>query len=255
MRTTLKTIGLALSLALAGLAPKAQGQNPFRGGERLKYNMSYGFIDGGAAEMRLMETQVNGKPVLYARAVGYTTGVTHAIYNIYDVYSSVFDPVSLKPYRAIRDVEEGRYKRYNVVTYDHQGQTLNSQAKGVQAFEGEIFDVVSGFYYARRELFHDLVPNQVIKLQTYFADEFWNMEIIYKGIETIETELGDIECMKFLPLVEPGRVFDREDDLKVWISNDRNRIPVRIQMDLIIGSFVADLVEYENLVYDLEFED
>ena len=68
-----------------------------------------------------------------------------------------------------------------------------------------------------------------------------------KGLETIKTKLGKINCFKFSPVVEVGRVFDTEDDLSIWISNDNNFIPVRVQFDLFIGSLKCDLIEYSGL--------
>ena len=66
----------------------------------------------------------------------------------------------------------------------------------------------------------------------------------YAGDENIKTKLGKFKTMKFTPVVEPGRIFDSEDDVTIWISKDKNYIPVQIRIDLIIGSIKCDLIEY-----------
>ena len=57
--------------------------------------------------------------------------------------------------------------------------------------------------------------------------------------------------MKFLPVVQTGRVFKDDDDMKIWFSNDSNFIPVRIQLDMILGSAKADLIEYSGIMHEL----
>ena len=250
-----RTTFIIITLLLLFISQKSKSQ-AFQSGEEITFKMYYGFVTGGTATLSLMETKINGREIYYARAVAKTVGVANSIYNVYDVYSSFFDKETCLPIKDIRDVTEGNYKRYNEVTYNHDKQVLTSQKSGKHNFEGKIFDIVSAFYYARKEnLFANLAINETIKIPTYFTDEFWDLEIRFKGYETIETNLGTIRCMKFVPLVEPGRVFDREDDLKIWISDDSNYIPIRIQMDLIVGSFKGDLVSYKNLVTELKFED
>ena len=79
------------------------------------------------------------------------------------------------------------------------------------------------------------------------------LDIRFYGTETIKTKFGKVNCLKFSPLVEPGRIFDSPDDVTIWVSNDNNKIPIRIQFNLIIGSVKCDLVEYENLKNNFAF--
>lgn len=245
---------IALLILISSLLFQNVQAQEFNAGETLKFRLYYGFLNAGHATLSLLETEWNGQEIYFARAVGKTTGLTDKLYNVYDVYSSFFDKETCLPLKAIRDIVEGNYTRYNEVTYDHEKQYLVSQASGKHEFEGLMFDVVSAFYYMRRKGFGELAPGDILKIPTYFTDEFWDLEIRYRGKENVTTDLGTIPCYKFVPVVEPGRVFDREDDLKVWISDDGNFIPIRIQMDLIVGSFKADLESYSNLAKPLGIE-
>ena len=73
------------------------------------------------------------------------------------------------------------------------------------------------------------------------------MKIKYLGKEEIETDLGEFNCLKFRPIVEKGRVFKEEEDMTLWISDDANKVPIRLETDLLIGSIKLDLVKFKNL--------
>ena len=65
--------------------------------------------------------------------------------------------------------------------------------------------------------------------------------------EEIETDLGEFNCLKFRPMVEKGRVFKEEEDMTLWLSDDENKVPLRLKTNLLIGSIKMDLATYKNL--------
>lgn len=232
----------------------AQNNNkPYKAGEKLRYEMSYGWITGGEATVNLEKVNFYGKPVYHVKAIGKTIGMAHVIYHVYDRYESWFDISTGLPYKSLMDLTEGDWKKFNIVYFNQDAHSLKSKLSGEKKIDKNIFDVVSAFYYVRESI-HGLKPGQVFEIYTYFHDKPWNMIIRYKGIETIKTDLGKIECMKFKPVVEKG-TFKDEEALDIWISNDKNKIPVRIKMKLFVGSFKTDLVEYKGLKYPLEFSE
>lgn len=231
---------------------------PFQAGEKLKYLMHYGIFDGATASMQLTEETLDGQTLLHAVAVGKTIGLADKIFAVNDVYESYFDPETNLPVKSIRKIAEGRYRNYNVVIFNHAYKYVMSLKSGKRAYpdsiKGNVFDVVSAFYFARKNTFKNVKKGDLVSLQTFFDDDYWLLQVRCKGVETIKTPKGKIECLKFCPVVEPGRVFDSQEDVKIWISNDDNLIPVRVQMDLFIGSFKADLIEYSGVKYELKFK-
>ena len=219
----------------------------FQSGETLKYIMRYGWIKGGVASLQIKEKELNGRKIYHAKALARSIGITDKLYPVRDIYESYIDAKTGLPLKAIRNVREENYKDYNEVTFNHHKNTVNSQKSGEHNVPDNIHDMLSAFYFARRVLFNNLIVGDVIKIDTYFCDEVFTLEIRYKGLETIKTKVGKINCFKFSPVVEVGRVFDTEDDLSIWISNDNNFIPVRVQFDLFIGSLKCDLIEYSGL--------
>lgn len=113
--------------------------------------------------------------------------------------------------------------------------------------------MISAFYFFREALVSDITKKgDELILDTYFADEIFPLKMKYVGDEKIRTKLGRFTCMKFSPVVEPGRIFDSEDDVTIWISKDKNYIPLQIRIDLLIGSVKCDLVDYSGLQYPLK---
>lgn len=224
---------------------------PFQAGENLRYVMHFGWVDGGEAMLSLGSEKFDGKEAWRAKAVAKTLDWVEKFYKVYDVYESVFDPNTLLPYMAIRNIHEDRYRSYSESFFYHQKDTVFSKKTGWQKIPPPCFDIISAFYYLRVILLQKEKPENTILINTYFDDEVFPLRLKYKGIEKIKTRAGTFECLKFLPLVQTGRVFKEEDDLSLWISNDKNLIPVRMQLDMIVGSLQLDLVSYSNVKFPL----
>lgn len=229
----------------------SQNNTVYQPGEELKYVMSYGWITGGVASLNLKKERYQGKDVYYVKAIGKTIGVAHAIYNVRDIYESYFDPETDKPYKSIMDLREGDYTNYNEVTYNNIDGTLMSNKSGKKEMGKDVFDILSAVYHLRKNM-DNLKTGDKLTIHTYFHDGPWDLIVRYKGNETIKTSLGRINCMKFKPIVQKG-TFENEDALDIWISNDRNKIPVQVKMKFFIGSFKTELVKYSNLSNSIVF--
>lgn len=220
--------------------------------EHLKYVIHYGIVRGGKASLKLKHDKLNGKEVFHATLTGRTVGLFNTLYKVKDTYESYFDKESLLPIKAIRDINEGSYQRYNEVTFDREKNQIYSQRSGIKDVPVGIHDILSAFYFARAYHFnHKLKEGQVIKIQTYFADEEFLLQFRFMGYETVNSKIGDIRCYKFIPIVQTGRAFEDEDDMKIWISADANKVPVRVQFDLFIGSLRCDLINFSDFSINL----
>lgn len=221
-------------------------------GEHLKYIAYFGLINAGSATLHIKDSVYLGKPVFHAKAQANSIGLADRIYKVRDIYESLMDTATGLPYFSIRNIKEGGYKYYNEVQFFHNESKLISKKSGEKQVSANILDMLSAYYYMRNAMFDKVkkVGDSVI-LDTYFADEIFPLKMRYVGDEKVKTKLGKFNAMKFSPVVEPGRVFDSEDDVTIWISKDKNYIPLQIRIDLIIGSIKCDLVEYSGLKHKL----
>lgn len=257
MTVSYKNIIVLICIALCSISLKAQSQsdmhnhidNVYSAGEKLNYNIRYGFIVGGKASLEIKNTKLNGQDVLHVRALGRSAGILNAIYGIRDIYESFIDPETDLPIKAIRNIKEGRYRRYNVAFFNRDSNTVfSTRKKNTVKVKPNVQDILSSFFYARKHLFTDNLKLQdTLVIETFFSEEPFTLRIVYKGKETIRTKFGKVRCFKFLPIVERGRVFREDDDLSIWITADKNRIPIKIRFDIVIGSLVCELDSFGGL--------
>jgi len=260
MRVCLNLLFLLLVFCLQTEAqeivnPPIKHNTAFKDGENLVYQIRYGFVVGGTTTLSLSEGVYRKTPVFHAKAVGQTTGMADKIYGVKDIYESWFDKETNLPYKQIRNIKEGHYKNYNVVTYNRKNNTVKSKLSGIHEVPEKILDLSSTFYYLRRVDFSKINVGDILFVNMYFSDEIFPFHLRYKGKETIKTKFGKISCIKISPVVEVGRMFKSPDDLTVWFTDDDNRLPVQVKMDIrIVGAVYLKLIEYENIIKPLVFE-
>ena len=238
----------------------AKGQAvSYKVGEKVTYTIQYGPITAGSGTLELSSDTINGKEVWHSKLAARTTGMAEALYKVLDVYESYMNPVTELPVKSIRNIHEGRYKRYNVVLFDHKTRAdssiLSSDLSGTHIAPPGIHDILSCFYYFRNHILpidSNLKNGKMLNLTTWFCDELYPIRLRYIGTDEVRTKVGKIKCYKFNPVTETGRLFKTEDDVSFWFSADKNFLPVKIRFDIFVGSFSCEIVSYEGLVYPLE---
>lgn len=221
----------------------------FKEGEILTYRLHYGALNAGIAvlEVKPQVLDVSGRKVYHIVANGYTNGAADWFFKVRDRYETYMDKDALVPWLFVRRVDEGGFKF-------SQDYIFNHYTKKVDVGNGEKFDVpvgiqdmVSAFYTARSLDLSNAKPGDIFSINSFVDKEIWPLKIKFIGRETIKTDIGKIKCLKFRPIVQKGRVFKKEEDLNVWISDDKNHIPIRAQADIIIGSVKMDITSTNNL--------
>jgi hypothetical protein len=230
-------------------------EKPFNPGEKLIYSVKFGPIIGGTASLVLKQVTYNKNIVYHSVAQGKTVGIAEKLYSVKDVFESYFDTKTGLPHKLVRDVKEGNYRKHEEAYFDRNSNTAYSlRLDTLVQVPPDILDMVSLLYFIRSLNWSYIKPGDIIKTITYFDDEIYPFEIRYKGREEIKTKFGKIKCHRFDPVVEPGRMFDSEDDMQIWLSDDKNVIPVKVRFDLLVGSLRIELVEFSNLKYPLTFK-
>jgi hypothetical protein len=224
----------------------------FKRGELLKYRIHYGAVNAGVATLAVdySNTQVNGRNTLHVVGIGETKGSFDWVFKVRDRYESYVDEDALMPWVFIRRVDEGGFKINQNQTYDHLGGKVNSNGKSLTVPE-YIQDMLSSFYYARTLDFSKAKIGDKYAVSCFIDDEIWDLKIKYLGKEVVDSDLGKINCLKFCPVVQKGRVFKKEEDLTLYISDDSNHVPVRAQGELMVGSVKLDLMSTAGLYSSL----
>lgn len=226
--------------------------NAYVVGEELDFLLFYGIMDGGKAKISLREfPSKDGRVIYHAKAEAQTIGLARVFIAIDDVYESFFNEADCKPIKAVRNIKENKYRFYNEVLFDHATNRVKSQRSGIQSVPENIYDIISSLYYLRRVGFTNLAVNDTISVITYFADEVFPYKIVFKGKENVTTKLGTFKALKFQPVVEVGRVFKEQDDMRFWLSDDAGYVPLRVEFDMLVGSLKCDLIGHKGLKHSL----
>lgn len=246
---------ILLFLILVGHALSAQeNRSAFKTGEWLKFRIHYGWINASFATLQVNNAMINNEPVYHVVGKGSTTGLARAFFKVDDRYESYFDKKENKPYKFVRKIDEGGYTKDVQIDFDHEkDEALLNDKKNKKKFNftigDNIQDLISAFYFIRNHYeFKDLSEGESIKLDMLYDDDgVFKFKLKYLGKEILNTKYGKVECLKFRPYVQSGRVFKEQESLSLWVSNDLNKIPIRIKADLAVGSIKADLDGYNNL--------
>ncbi|WP_066632083.1 DUF3108 domain-containing protein [Labilibacter marinus] len=229
------------------------GNIAYQPGEKLTYSLKYGFVKGGYISFSVKDTLWNGYNTHELELFAKTSGMIDAVFKVRDKYLSFINPDSDQPLKSVRDIREGKYKYYNEVTYNYDSLyqdsiKIQSKKSGEVRVPPNIHDIVSAFYFARRYRFNDsMKKGEILEFTTYFDDEIFPLKIKYMGNQTISTNFGRTECYLFHPVTEVGRAFETEEDMKIWVTRDKNHIPIKAKVNLKVGSFSCELIEHKGL--------
>lgn len=248
---------ILLLLVLFGVSAKAQTDfcriknTSFKNGERLMfkvyYNMSPLWIHAGNAQFTVTSEKLENKEVFHITGIGKTVKSYDWFFKVTDKYESILDQETLLPHRFIRNVNEGGFKIYNYVNFNHSiGKAVSTN--GTFEVPHCVQDVLSAIYYARNIDYNKHKAGDKIPFSMFLDDKVYELYIRYVGKEVIETKYGKFKAIKIMPLLIEGTIFKGGEKMAVWVSDDDNHIPLRVDSPILVGSIKVDMMDYENLM-------
>jgi hypothetical protein len=233
----------------------------FQGGEEITYKLYYnwGIMWLSAGEVTF---KVNDMGSQYHVAVAGRTYKSYEwFFKVRDYYDTYIDKNSLLPKTAIRDVSEGKYKLYDKITFDQENKkasSLRGKTREVATKKeynvGEcMHDVISVIYYSRNIDFESYNEGEEFPVKIFMDKEVWPLDVKYKGKESRKKVKGKgrFDTIKFSPQVVSGRVFKEGEEMMVYVSDDKNRIPLLIESPVSVGSIKAVLKSYKGLKHEM----
>lgn len=224
----------------------------FNGNEQVQFKIFYNiiglYVDAGTASFTTSIAKINNKPVYHIVGLGTSNPSYDWIFRVRDRYETYIDTSTLKPYRFVRHVEEGGYRKDELVNFNHDERKAIS-AKGSFDVPPCIQDVLSAVYYARNIDFSKRAIGEKIPFSMFIDDEVHNLYIRYLGKEVVKTKYGIFRAIKFKPMLIGGTVFKGGELMTVWVSDDGNHLPLRIESPISVGSVKVDMMKYKNIRY------
>ena len=225
----------------------------FREGEVLKYKLKYGFITAAEATIEVLPSDLkfDDKPTYRLNVDASTSGTFDIFYKVRDRYDSYIDKDNLTPYFYQENIREANYRREDKARFYQDGKKVVANSGTFTTPTTQTFDLVSAYYFARSLDITKLKVGDQFKLNYFLGDEISQLQIEYVGKEVIKSKLGSIRCLKFSPSIKPGRIFKKNSKLYLWITDDGNRVPVKAEVEILVGSVTLEIKSAEGLKYPI----
>jgi hypothetical protein len=231
----------------------------FAKGERLDYEMYMGFftVAKGSAVVDPNFHQKNNRTCYKVDAFMQTLGIATWISKVNDNWGAYIDTAEIVTHESYRKLKEGNYRLDEWITYDHEKDvaivkvadktTGKYKEPKIYPTPDKVRDVVTGFLYLRVIDFTKVKQNDTITVSGFFEDKSYHFKIMFRGKETIKTDIGKIPCYKLVPIMPDNQLFRGENSVTVWISADENQIPIKVDAKMFIGHAGTELVSFRGL--------
>jgi len=230
----------------------------FRKGEYIKYKAHYGFVNAAEGEMIVSDKtyRINGRKCYKIDVYGRSIGMFDLFLRIRDNWGTYLDTSAIFSHKFYRKIEEGKYRKHEVVDFDQEKNEASVLTydrhkeiwKPAEKFEvpSNVQDLVSGYYYLRTLDFASMQVGDTINIDAFFDDEVYDFNVRYIGKDLLKTKLGKINSIMLSPIMPENSLFDGENSIKVWISDDRNKVPLKIKAEMFVGAVEIDIIEYRQ---------
>ncbi len=240
------TLLFLFSSIITSAQEKAYQKNEF-----LKYRVHYGLANAGYASFAINEKAEDSSYHFIAK--GWTVGMASWFFKVRDNYESYVDKEKQLPTHFVRNLSEGGYKINRDLYFDIENQkvTVKDHKRNTTTEHNaeEVQDIISAFYYLRNQDIDSLKIGESVAIDLFLDFEVFPFKLVLLNKEPLSTKFGKIMCYKMRPMVQTGRIFKEKESLTFWISADKNKIPLMIKADLLVGSLKIDLTSYSGLSY------
>lgn len=222
-------------------------QTAFGVGERLVFDVNYGFITAGEATMAVAGYDSIAGRLCYRIEFSVNSLPSFSwIYRVEDRYLTFIDAEAIVPWRFEQHIREGNYRRDFVAEFN-QYRHIARTSEGEYKIPPYVHDIMSAFYYARTMDYSQSKPGDVYTLYNFYKDTSHELGVKFLGRQELEVEAGTFQTIVVEPLVKEGGLFKSEGRIVIWLSDDGVKIPVRVNTKVIIGSIDTELREYSGL--------
>lgn len=232
-------------------------------GENLQFKLNYGIFTVGKAQMNIFPGYFNidDRKCYKVDIYGQTSGITSWVTKIDDNWGAFVDSAALLPLQTWRKLREGRYKKDELVNFNHKNNTIEVKEinqrtgfyKDSEYFKApnNVKDLIGSFLYLRSVDYSDLKKGDTLKMHTFFEDTIYDFRIMYRGKEIVKTKLGKFNAIKLVPIMPDNDLFDGENSVTFWLSDDKNKLPIKAEVKMFIGRAGCEITGFENIKHNL----
>lgn len=220
----------------------------FAEGEKLVFDVKYGFVTAGIGTMEIPKIKkISGRDAYYVQFTVNSMSSFDWAFKVRDRYETYIDKTALFPWRFEQHIREGNYSRDFSAFFDQRkGKAVTSE--GVHKIPKNVNDILSAFYLVRTMDFSKMKVGARVNMQNFYKDTVYDLDVVYRGRETITVPAGKFDCCIIEPLVKEGGLFKSEGSIIIYVTNDEAKMPVRVKTKVVIGSIDADLTSYSGVL-------
>lgn len=227
--------------------PRRIPNSSFRVGEKLTFLIRWGPLHAGTAVMEIPEiTRVQNRKVYRVVSRAESNSFFSTFYKVRDRAESFIDIEGIFSWRFEKHLREGKFKADVIEIYDQKRNLVITRKDTVQA-PPFVQDVLSALYYVRTQ---DLIVGTSIAVDNYASGKIYPLEVKVLRRERVKVPAGVFDCIVVKPILKSTGIFQQKGSLKVWLTDDRRRMPVLMKSEIVIGSIVAELTDYKGVVTD-----
>ncbi len=261
---------LFIFLALISFISEVKAQDhsltkelPFMMGEQINMVASIGFIRAAEATLTVdpQAHRINGKPTWKLVVTANTVGMFDIFSKLRDQWGSYYDTSALVPRQFYRYLREGRFRRNEILYFDHENDSVNVRSldqvtrepvkDSLYVLPKNAQDMVSGYYYIRSVDFTQLKKGDMIQFNTFYDNKDKPFRVKYLGTDVIRTKLGKLRAYVLVPMLEKDALFEEDNTIKIWLSADKNKIPLQVKAKIYVGYLTLEAKSLENIKYPL----
>jgi hypothetical protein len=247
---------------LAGLTVFSQqtwrtvNNEAFKSGEKLQWRFYYdswlaGITAGtGVAEVKDYGEKFSGRSVFHIDTEGFSKGMFNWFFKVHDQFDSYVDRQFLAPHYFERRTREGGYQKDDEYKFNQAENYIITRSDSVKT-PPYVQDFISAIYFTRTINSDTLIPGDIVPVNFFLDDSVYTSAIFFEGREVITIGLGKFKCLRFKPGMATGEVFANQYPMTLWVTDDKNHIPVLAQSAVIIGNVKAELMSFEGLANEL----
>ena len=213
-------------------------------GEKLSYSLYWFGIHVGNAELEALGS--SGKIIIKSQV--HSTPAISAFYKVDDHSESIV--INGVPVNFRIKQQEGKYRSDKETVFDPDKKlvTFFNYIKGTKddypIQSGELWDLISGFYYLRTQPFE---VGKTIHIDIFDSNKFFQAEVNVIGKEQIKfSETKILDTVKVKPVIKSEGLFQNKGDILIWLTDDDNKTPVKVETKVPIGKVVAILKSLET---------
>ncbi len=210
----------------------------FGPGEYLEFEVGYGFIKAGTATLEVRRrVNYKGYQSLELVSTAKSYPALAKLYYVEDYNYSIFDYRGLFPWRYQKDVHEGHYQAFRWADFDQKNKKIYTAKDTLNASE-YVQDALTALYYTRTI---PLQAGQTVAMEVFSDGKKYLLEVKVLKKEKVTVPAGTFRTLVVEPLLKTPGIFQQAGKIKVWLTDDRLRLPVLMKSRVLIGSISAQL--------------